>query len=117
MAFPDSIYNEKFNDLVADIDPANFGSEVETQKIKDLKIFSEARPPAVEPTPLPEPVPTTWYGKAWVGCKRVAAHDNFGILVKSGLAAASVLGVTYATVKRDHVVEKQSMAQANQAPR
>lgn len=117
MTSPLESFNEKYNDLVMDIDPAAFGSELETQKVKDLKLFSESLPAHLAPEPEPEPVPTTKLGQFWCGFKRAAASENFGIFIKSGFAALAVGGVTYATVKNDHVLEKQALAQANQTPR
>lgn len=111
---------EHFNShLIEMIDKATdhpIESKEATEALKNLKTFSECRPP--EPTIDPDftPEPTTVLGKVKVGVARVWDNETTRVFLKAGGAFAGVWYVAHTTIKKDHVLERQAYAQANQRP-
>lgn len=103
---------EKFQSLLDTIDPADSGSAIELDKIRNLQELSKIQPPADV-----RPIPTTVVGKARATAWNIWDNETTRVVIKSGLAAAGVLGVTWATVHRDHVLTRDALSQANQTPR
>lgn len=89
-------------------------SEDATTAMKNIEILSKARPPAPEPAPEPEFVPTTTLEKVKAGIARIWDNETTRVFIKAGGAFVGVAYVTHATIKKDHVIERQAMAQANQ---
>jgi len=84
--------------------------------MKNLKLYSECRPPKPEPEPEPAVVPTTRWGKIKAGASCVWDNETTRTLIKAGGAFAGVAVVAYSTIHKDHVMERQALAQANQRP-
>lgn len=112
MPKPDDVYGQTFEDLVVKAAQHPLESQEATTAFKNLKTFSESRPPVTEPLPAPEP--TTVWGKVKAGTVRALDNETTRTLIKAGGAFAGVALVAYATVYKDHVVERQALAQANQ---
>lgn len=98
---------------VANFDLADDATEV---AMRNLEIFSKSRPPAPEPEPEPTPVPTTRWGKVKAGMSVVWDNETTRVLIKAGGAFAGVAVVAYSTIRRDHIIEKTALQQANQRP-
>lgn len=116
MDTPQTHYDEAF---MVQVDRAStFDPETEefAKAAKNLKLFSEFRPPASDPEPTPVIVPTTRRGKFKVAAARFWDNETTRVLIKAGGAFAGVGLVTWTTVHRDHVMERNALAQANQRP-
>ena len=101
-----------------DLENLDITDDAATQALKNFQIFSACRPPQ-PPEPEPEPiivVPTTVWGKAKAGAAAVWDNETTRVLIKSGGAFAGVALVAWSTIKRDHVMERTALAQANQRP-
>lgn len=95
-------------------DNIDLASDDATTRMKNLKLFSECRPqPIPVAEPIPEP-PTTRWGKfcCWAG--RVWDNETTRVTIKAGGALSGVALVAYSTIHKDHVIERQAIAQANQ---
>lgn len=112
MSNPLDTYDDAFVGLVAKATEHPLESEAATVAIKNLKTFSDARPPVPEPDPTP--TPTTRWGKVKAGAAQALDNETTRTLIKAGGAFAGVALVAYATIHKDHVVERQALAQANQ---
>lgn len=114
------IYDARFVKLVEEFETIDVASDDFPKAVRNLRDFAElynklpttSTPPA-EPTPLPEPT-------LWERVKCVAANvydsETTRVFLKAGGAFAGVWYVTHSTVKRDHVLERTAIAQANQRP-
>lgn len=114
---PHDAFNAKFTELIEAVPTIGLDQEDSTAIIKNLKTFSECRPPQPEPEPTPDPVPTTRWGKAKAGLASALDNETTRTLIKAGGAFAGVAVVAYSTIHKDHVLERQAIAQANQQPR
>ncbi len=92
------------------------GTDEATTAMKNLKLFSEVHVVAPEPEPTPDPVPETRFGKVMARVAAVWDNETTRVLIKSSGAFAGVALVAYSTIKRDHVLERTALAQANQRP-
>lgn len=103
--------------LRAAIDDAtdkDLGSEEAAAMIKNLANLAAIRPSLVEPETDPEPVvPTTRAGKISARLAKVLDNETTRVFIKAGGALAGVAVVAYSTIHKDHVIERQAMAQAN----
>lgn len=100
------------------IDKATDGIDLKTEEattvMKNLKLFSDCRPPA-EPVPEPIPeAPTTRWGRFKCGIARVWDNETTRVLIKASGPIIATGTVIYATIQKDHVIERQALAQANQ---
>jgi len=113
MDTPLDTFNTRFTQLIEEASQLDIESEAATVAMNNLKKFSECRPPepATEPESCPEP--TTFWGKT----KAVAAYgwesETTRTIIKAGGAFAGVAFVAYSTIYKDHVLERQALAQAN----
>lgn len=112
MASPNETHDAAYVRFVEKIHEMAPASEEATTAIKNLRTLSEARLPASEPEPAP--TPTTVWGKFKLGTSKVWDNETTRTVIKAGGAFAGVALVTYSTIHRDHVVERQALAQANQ---
>lgn len=110
-------FEEKFTSIVYNIDPADLSSDETTTAIKNLKTFAESRPPRPEPDPIPEFVPTTTWEKVRHGTSAALDNETTRVLIKAAGAFAGVWLVVQTTIKRDHILEKQALGQANTSPK
>lgn len=106
--------NETLLDLVERASQHDIASDDATTAWKNVETMSNILPPPPEPT---TPEPTTVWGKVKSGAGRVWDNDTTRVFLKSGFAFAGVIGVAYTTIHKDHVVERQALAQANQSDR
>jgi hypothetical protein len=110
--------HERFDDVfIQHVEKAaelDITSEAATTAMKNIETLSKARPPVPEPAPEPEHVPTTTLEKVKAGIVRFWDNETTRVLIKAGGAFAGVAFVTYSTIYKDHVIERQAIAQANQ---
>lgn len=100
---------------LAEVTGAHIDSETASAGTKNLKTLVETRNALVpEPEPIPDPVPETGWEKFKCGASRVWDNETTRVLIKAGGAFAGVAVVTYATIFKDHQVERQAIQQANQ---
>lgn len=112
MALPNEAHDAEYVNIVDKIHHMDLASQEATTAIKNLKTFSESRPPTSELEPTPEP--TTVWGKLKLGTSRLWDNETTRIMIKTGGAFAGVALVTYSTIHRDSVLDRQAIAQANQ---
>jgi hypothetical protein len=115
MDTPTSRFDETTMDFVDRIANLDLASEEATTAVKNLESFTKCRPPEPEPTPEPIPDPTTVWGKFKRGLAGVWDNETTRVLIKSGATFAGVGVVAYSTIHKDHVLERQAIAQANQS--
>lgn len=108
-------FDEHFKEMLDKAtDNIDLSTTEATATIKNLKTFSECRPCAPEPEPTPDPVPTTIWGKVKAGSAKVWDNETTRVFIKAGGAFAGVAVVAYSTIHKDHIIERQALAQANQ---
>lgn len=114
MSTPHEFYDVVLQDFLENVKDHDLSTEEATTAMKNLETFSKCRPPTPEPEPIPDPVPTTVWGKVKAGTSRVWDNETTRVFIKAGGAFAGVAVVAYSTIKKDHVIERQALAQANQ---
>jgi hypothetical protein len=109
-------FDTRFTELIEEAASYALHSEDAQMAMRNLETFSRVRPPEPKPEPTPDPVPTTRWGKvaAWAAC--VMNNETTRTVIKTVGTFAGVALVTSTTIRRDHVVERQALAQANQRP-
>lgn len=113
---PNETFDVKLKDLIEEAASFDIQSDEATTAMKNLETFSKCRPPVPEPEPTPEPVPVTRWERFKCGTAAVWDNETTRTLIKAGGAFAGVALVAYSTIQRDHVMERQALAQANQRP-
>lgn len=113
MSDPTQTFNDKFTELIAAV-PVDLESNEATTAMKNLETFSNIHKALPEPEPAPAPEPTTVLGKAARATARVWDNETTRVFIKAGGAFAGVAVVAYSTIRRDHVLERQALDQANQ---
>lgn len=116
MPEPHETYDEVLEQFLGEVRQFDLASDEATTAMKNLEVLSKCRPPAPEPEPIPDPVPETAWGRFALGASRVLDNETTRTIIKAGGAFAGVALVTFSTIKRDHVVERQALQQANQRP-
>lgn len=106
------LFEAKFNNLLAKL-PDDLTDESAQNAMKAFETFSKTRPPEPEPEILPDPVPTTRLGKIRAGLSTALDNETTRTVIKAAGAFAGVAYVTHATIKKDHILERQALAQAN----
>lgn len=118
MSSPHEIFDEKLADLIEEAASHQLESDEATKAMKNLETFTRCRPPAPAPEPEPElevvVEPKTTWEKVRGGVAAVWDNETTRVLIKAGGAFAGVALVAWSTIKRDHVMERQALAQANQ---
>lgn len=114
MTKPHEIYDEKLAELIEEAASHSLDEDATSAVMKNLKTFSECRPPQPEPEPEPTHVPTTRWEKTKAGLATVWESETTRALIKAGGAFAGVGLVVWSTIHRDHVIDRQSLSQANQ---
>jgi hypothetical protein len=118
MSSPSEAFDKSFVTFVEQVSTADLESEEATVAMRNLEIFSKCRPPLsiLEPEPVPDAVPTTVWGRVRARMAGVWDNETTRVFIKAGGAFAGVALVAYSTIHRDHVLERQALAQANQRP-
>lgn len=116
MDTPLSLYDETYMEAVRDVRDRELDLESTTTAIKNLETLSKCRPPEPPETSTETPEPTTFWGKVAVQVACVWDNETTRTLIKAGGAFAGVALVAHQTVRKDHVLERQALAQANQRP-
>lgn len=103
----------KIQHLIATV-PGDITDDRMPDAVKALETLSKVHT-ALKPEPeiLPDPVPTTRLGKIRAGMSRAWDNETTRAVIKAGGAFAGVAYVTHATIKKDHILERQALAQAN----
>lgn len=114
MDTPTERFDETIMDFVDRLSNIDLATEDATTMVKNLETLSKCRPPEREPEPEPLPEPTTVWGRFKLGSARVWDNETTRTLIKAGGAFAGVAVVAYSTIHKDHVMERQALAQANQ---
>jgi hypothetical protein len=109
-----TLYDNVYRDALDHVNKLDIDTDDATTAMKNLKTLSECRPPTQEATPETIPEPTTVLGK--IKCTLAGAWDNetTRVFIKAGGAFAGVALVTWTTVRRDHVLTREALSQANQ---
>jgi hypothetical protein len=113
MTDPTDAFNDKLVELIANV-PTDLESNEAATAMKNLETFSNVHKALPDPEPAPAPEPTTLLGKAGRVTARAWDNETTRVLIKAGGAFAGVAVVAYSTIKRDHVLERQAIDQANQ---
>lgn len=112
------IYSHFDDNLRELIDKATDDIDLSTieasRAIENLKTFSEIRPLLKQSEAEPPPVPTTRWGKVKAATAVVWDNETTRVLIKAGGTFAGVAVVVYSTIQKDHVLERQAMAQTTQ---
>lgn len=116
MSNPRATYDARLEELIEETANHPLDTDGATTVMKNLKLFSECRPPEPEPEPTPAVVPTTRWERFKAGTACVWDNETTRVLIKAGGAFAGVAVVAYSTIHKDHVMERQALAQANQRP-
>lgn len=113
MTNPSDALDAKILKLI-DTVPDDVTDDRTTDAVKALETLSKVHT-ALKPEPeiLPDPVPTTRLGKIRAGMCRAWDNETTRAVIKAGGAFAGVAYVTHATIKKDHILERQALAQAN----
>lgn len=113
MTDPTQAFNDKLIELIANV-PTDLESDESTAAMKNIETFSKIHSALPEPEPTPDPEPTTVLGRLGRATARVWDNETTRALIKAGGAFAGVAVVANATIRRDHVLERQALDQANQ---
>jgi hypothetical protein len=103
------LHDDKFASMIAAF-PADITSEEAVRASKVLETFSKTRPIDPEPEIPTHTVPTTRLGKIKAGIASAWDNETTRVALKAGLGFAGIAYVTHATVKKDHILEKQAIA-------
>lgn len=114
---PSDAYDKLFTEMVEDIANREFEHDTTAAAINNLVALSKASPHRPEPEPDQPVVPTTRLGRFGAGIGKVWDNETTRALIKAGGAFAGVLVVANATIKKDHVLERQALDQAHQQQR
>lgn len=113
---PTKSHDEVLAQFVDEVQHLDLSSPEATTAMKNLETFSKIQLPQPEPVPAPIVVPTTPWGRFAAAAARALDNETTRTIIKAGGAFGGVALVTFTTIKRDHVVERQALQQANQRP-
>lgn len=113
MTNPSELLDTKLSKLIATV-PEDITDAGIPEAVKALETLSKVHT-ALKPEPeiLPDPVPATRLGRLRAGASKAWDNETTRAVIKAGGAFAGVAYVTHATIKRDHIIERQALAQAN----
>lgn len=103
------LYDQKYRSILAKL-PDDLTSEESVTAMKAFETFTKSAPQQPEPEILPDPVPTTRWGKIRAGIAAAWDNETTRTVIKVAGPLAGVGVVTYASVNRDHVLERSSLA-------
>lgn len=111
---PHALHNEVYAVLAARVRDGDPSDPATMAAAKILKTFSESTiPPTANPT---HTTPITRWQKIRANVGGVIDNETTRTIIKALGAFGGVAYVTHATIKRDHVLERTALAQANQRP-
>ena len=113
MTDPRQAFDDKLVQLIANV-PTDLESNEATNAMKNIETFSKIHTALPDPEPTLDPEPTKVLGKVARATARVWDNETTRVLIKAGGAFAGVALVAHSTIKRDHVLERQAIDQANQ---
>jgi hypothetical protein len=115
MTTPSDALDAKILKLI-DTVPDDVTNPSTTDAVKALETLSKVHT-ALKPEPeiIPDPVyiPVTRLEKFRAGLSKAWDNETTRAVIKAGGAFAGVAYVTHATIKKDHILERQALAQAN----
>lgn len=111
---PQNHFNEAFDALVAKVRDGDPSDPATMNAAKILKTFSETTVPTTAVQTPTTPI-KSWQ-KVWAPVARVLDNETTRTIIKALGAFGGVAYVTHATIKRDHVLERQALDQARQRP-
>lgn len=114
MQSPFDLYYDVYRKALSDATKLEIETDDATTAMKNLKTLSESIPPVPPPMPEDKPEPTTVLGKMKAGVGGMWDNETTRVVIKAGGAFAGVALVTWATVRRDHVMTREALSQANQ---
>ena len=116
-----TFYDENLKELIDKATDLPLESDAATKAMVNLEKFSNlhARLPQLQkqtpPAPTSHKEPTRW-DRVKAGMSCVYDNETTRAIIKAGGALGGVAIVAYSTIKKDHVMERQALAQANQPP-
>jgi hypothetical protein len=113
---PTDAFNELFIEAVADLKNRELDAESTTTAINNFVNLSKAQPTPPEPVVDPNPVPETRWGRVKLGVRNAWDNETTRTVIKAGGSLLGVVVVANATIKKDHVLERQALDQAHQPP-
>ena len=113
MDTPQETFDATFTDLVREVATHELHTDEATTAMKNLEVFSKVRPPEPDIEPILPPEPTTFGGKAKLMLARAWDNETTRVFIKAGGAFGGVALVTYATIRKDYVFERNALAQAS----
>lgn len=108
---PSEAFETKFAELIEEAASHEIHTEDATVAIKNLETFSKCRPEAAE---VPEEVPTDKWGRIKYHAAKAWDNETTRVSIKAAGALAGTLAVVAATIRRDHVLERDALNQSNQ---
>ena len=106
--------DERLRELIDEASGLDIESNDFALAAKNLRLFSEVRPLLPEAEPTSTTVPATKWGRFKAGTAAVWDNETTRVFIKAGGAFAGVGLVVWSTIHKDHVMERQALAQANQ---
>jgi hypothetical protein len=100
--------------MIDEFDQIDIASDDFTKATKNLAEFSKVLTLLPEPESEPIPVPVTRWERFQAGTAAVWDNETTRVALKAGGALAGVALVVYTSIYKDHVMERQALAQANQ---
>lgn len=114
MSDAETIVDEIVTEELTNLKQYDFSSKEATTAIQNIRdVATLPLPATTEPEPKPEP-PTTVWGKLKAGAAGVWDSETTRVLIKAGGAFAGVALVTWTTIHRDHVIQREAMSLATQ---
>ena len=110
-------YDGAYKSMITKLDETDYTGDAATKILQNLEMLSKTMPPTPEPKPEPAYVPQTKWEKLKFGFGKAWDNETTRTAIKAGGSFAGVAAVIFATVHRDHQLEKSAMSQANQQPR
>jgi len=114
MSDANELYDDVYRGALSEVKSLDLDSDAATAAVKNLKVITECRPPTPEPEPEVVPEPNTVLEKLKYGLEGVWDNETTRVFIKAGGAFAGVALVTWATIRRDHVMTREALSQANQ---
>lgn len=109
-----NLYDDAYREALLKVNNLDIDTDDATTAMRNLKTLSECRPPTPDPESEPKPEPKNVLDKLRYSMGGVWDNETTRVFIKAGGAFAGVALVTWATVRRDHIITKEALSQANQ---